>query len=87
MQSTADAANNSNALSLISTLKPGPNYITHKWWKEAIVYQIYPASFKSGKSAVDTDGWGDVKGIIERVLYLRGLGVDVLWLSPNKLDD
>ncbi|KAK1831666.1 glycoside hydrolase family 13 protein, partial [Podospora conica] len=48
------------------------------WWKEAIIYQIYPASF------LDTngDGWGDINGITSKLDYLKGLGVDVLWLSP-----
>lgn len=48
------------------------------WWKEAVVYQIYPRSFKDS----DGDGVGDLKGIIEKLPYLRDLGVDVLWLSP-----
>ncbi|MCH4889831.1 alpha-glucosidase [Acidaminobacter sp. JC074] len=48
------------------------------WWKEAVVYQIYPRSFKDG----DGDGIGDIKGIIEKLEYLKDLGVDVIWLSP-----
>ncbi|KAH7069206.1 alpha-glucosidase-like protein maltase [Paraphoma chrysanthemicola] len=50
----------------------------HRWWKEAIVYQIYPASF------LDTngDGWGDVPGITQKLDYLKDLGVDVVWVSP-----
>ena len=60
------------------------NYTTKKWWKEAVVYQIYPASFKSSKSAAEADGWGDVPGIIEKVPYLKSLGVDVVWCSPSK---
>ncbi|GAD98112.1 alpha-glucosidase [Paecilomyces variotii No. 5] len=58
------------------------NYTSPKWWKEVTVYQIYPASFKSGKPASDADGWGDVRGIIEKVPYLKALGVDVVWISP-----
>ncbi len=50
----------------------------HKWWKEAIVYQIYPRSFKD----TDGDGVGDLKGIIEKLDYIKSLGVDVLWLNP-----
>ena len=48
------------------------------WWKEAVVYQIYPRSF------LDTDGsgMGDLIGIIRKLDYLKDLGVDVLWLSP-----
>lgn len=45
----------------------------HKWWKEAVVYQIYPASFKS-TGAGDTPGWGDVKGITSKLDYLKELG-------------
>jgi glycosidase len=60
------------------------NYITKKWWKEAIVYQVYPASFKSSKPAAEADGWGDVRGITEKVPYLKSLGVDVVWTSPSE---
>ncbi len=49
-----------------------------KWWKEAVVYQIYPRSFKDS----DQDGIGDLPGIIEKLDYLDHLGVDVLWISP-----
>ncbi|KAJ5743730.1 alpha-glucosidase, partial [Penicillium manginii] len=61
---------------------PQSNYTTKKWWKEAVVYQIYPASFKSSKSVSEADGWGDVNGIIEKVPYLKSLGVDIVWCSP-----
>lgn len=49
-----------------------------RWWKEAVVYQIYPRSFNDS----DGDGVGDIPGIIERVDYLEALGVDVVWLNP-----
>jgi oligo-1,6-glucosidase len=49
-----------------------------KWWKEAIVYQIYPRSFKDN----DGDGIGDLKGIISKLDYIKSLGVNVVWLSP-----
>jgi oligo-1,6-glucosidase len=49
-----------------------------KWWKEAVVYQIYPRSFKDS----DGDGIGDLKGIISKLDYLKSLGVDVIWLNP-----
>ncbi|MDO4913057.1 MAG: glycoside hydrolase family 13 protein [Bifidobacteriaceae bacterium] len=48
------------------------------WWKQAVVYQIYPRSFKDNNG----DGLGDFKGITEKVPYLHDLGVDALWLSP-----
>lgn len=52
--------------------------IKRKWWKEAVVYQIYPRSFKDA----DGDGVGDLKGIIEKLDYIKNLGVDVIWLNP-----
>lgn len=48
------------------------------WWKESVVYQIYPRSFKDSNG----DGIGDLGGIIEKLDYLKELGADVLWLSP-----
>ena len=52
--------------------------ITKKWWKEAVFYQIYPRSFYD----TNGDGIGDLPGIIEKLDYLKDLGVDALWLSP-----
>ena len=49
-----------------------------KWWKEAVVYQIYPRSFKDSNN----DGIGDLRGIIEKIDYLDQLGVDAVWLNP-----
>lgn len=49
-----------------------------KWWKEAVVYQIYPRSFKDSNA----DGVGDLRGIIEKLDYIKSLGVDVVWLNP-----
>ena len=49
-----------------------------KWWKESVVYQIYPRSFCDSNG----DGIGDLRGIISKLDYLERLGVDVLWLSP-----
>jgi oligo-1,6-glucosidase len=49
-----------------------------KWWKEAVVYQIYPRNFKDS----DGDGVGDLKGIISKLDYIKSLGVDVVWLNP-----
>ena len=54
------------------------NGYTRKWWKEAIVYQIYPRSFKDSNG----DGIGDLKGITSELDYIKSLGVDVIWLSP-----
>ena len=49
-----------------------------KWWKESVVYQIYPMSFYDANG----DGIGDLRGIQEKLPYLKRLGVDVLWISP-----
>ena len=48
------------------------------WWKEAVIYQIYPRSFMDSNG----DGVGDLQGIISRLDYLKDLGIDVIWLSP-----
>ncbi|MCA0970242.1 alpha-glucosidase [Halobacillus litoralis] len=48
------------------------------WWKEAVVYQVYWRSFND----TDGDGYGDLKGVIEKLDYLKELGVDVIWLNP-----
>ena len=50
-----------------------------KWWKEAVVYQIYPRSFKDSNG----DGIGDLNGITSKLDYLQQLGVSVIWLSPH----
>lgn len=49
-----------------------------KWWKEAVIYQIYPRSFKDS----DGDGVGDLKGIISKLDYLKSIGIDTVWLNP-----
>lgn len=54
-----------------STIKP-------TWWRESAVYQIYPASFKDSNG----DGLGDLQGIIDELDYIKGLGIDIVWLSP-----
>ena len=48
------------------------------WWKESVVYQIYPRSFNDSNG----DGIGDLQGIIQKLDYLQELGIDVVWLSP-----
>ncbi len=57
-----------------------------KWWKESVVYQIYPRSFKDSNG----DGIGDLNGIRSKLDYLRDLGIDVIWLCPimaSPMDD
>lgn len=48
------------------------------WWKQAVIYQIYPRSFSDSTGS----GIGDLRGIAERMGYLGSLGVDAIWLSP-----
>jgi alpha-glucosidase len=50
-----------------------------KWWQSAVFYQIYPRSFADGNG----DGIGDFKGMIEKLDYLKDLGIDAIWLSPH----
>ncbi len=50
----------------------------NKWWKNAVIYQIYPRSFADSNG----DGIGDLKGIISKLDYLETLGIDAVWLSP-----
>ncbi|NGP45563.1 alpha-glucosidase [Bacillaceae bacterium SIJ1] len=52
--------------------------MSKQWWKESVVYQIYPRSFNDSNG----DGIGDIPGIIEKLDYLAKLGIDVIWLSP-----
>ena len=52
--------------------------IDRRWWKEAVVYQIYPVSFKDSNG----DGIGDIKGITSKLDYLKDLGITCVWLSP-----
>lgn len=49
-----------------------------KWWKEGVVYQIYPRSFKDSNG----DGIGDIRGIIEKLDYIKDLGANIIWLCP-----
>lgn len=55
------------------------NGYTRRWWKEAVVYQIYPRSFMDANG----DGIGDLQGIIGKLDYIKELGVDVVWICPH----
>jgi oligo-1,6-glucosidase len=62
---------------------PGPSVavsddVDPAWWKEAVVYEVYPRSFNDG----DGDGLGDIPGLVDRLDYLDDLGVDVVWTTP-----
>lgn len=50
----------------------------HQWWKEAVIYQVYPRSFKDSNG----DGIGDIAGIISQLDYIASLGVDAVWINP-----
>ena len=57
---------------------PRPAAASADWWRQAVVYQIYPRSFADS----DGDGLGDLRGVLSRVPYLAALGIDAVWLSP-----
>ncbi|GAA3763170.1 alpha,alpha-phosphotrehalase [Terriglobus aquaticus] len=68
----ADASTPAHAVTVI-------NGYSRQWWKEAVVYQIYPRSFQDSNG----DGIGDLNGITSRLDYLQKLGINVIWLSPH----
>ena len=54
------------------------NDMKTEWYKNAVIYQIYPFSFMDS----DNDGWGDIEGIISKLDYVKDLGVTAIWFSP-----
>lgn len=57
-----------------------------RWWDKSVIYQVYPKSFYDSNN----DGIGDIRGIIEKLDYLKDLGIDIIWLSPvykSPMDD
>lgn len=52
--------------------------VVRPWWKDATVYQIYPASFNDSNN----DGIGDIPGIVQKLDYIQSLGVEVIWVCP-----
>lgn len=65
----------------VSSLAAATSNHTSEWWKEGVVYQVYPASFKESRSN-DSIGWGDIKGITSKLGHIQDLGADIVWLSP-----
>ncbi|RKR80779.1 oligo-1,6-glucosidase [Mucilaginibacter gracilis] len=63
---------------LLPVLSSAQTNNSRQWWKEAIIYQIYPRSFKDSNG----DGVGDLKGIISKLDYIQSLGVTAIWLNP-----
>jgi oligo-1,6-glucosidase len=68
----------SNNKTVNTNTRDTSNITDRKWWKEAVVYQVYPRSYKDG----DGDGIGDLKGIISKLDYIKSLGINVIWLNP-----
>ncbi len=66
------------SVKITGQVNPTPEGNNRKWWKEAVVYQIYPRSFKDS----DGDGIGDLNGIISQLDYIKSLGIDAIWLNP-----
>ena len=62
----------------MTTTDTDEQLLDRAWWKESVIYQIYPRSFND----TDGDGVGDIPGIIEKLDYLDELGVDIIWLNP-----
>jgi oligo-1,6-glucosidase len=63
---------------LVSLAQNSPSKSNEKWWKEQVVYQLYPRSFKDSNG----DGVGDLKGIISKLDYLQSLGITAVWVNP-----
>lgn len=66
------------AHSTVRTPNAKPAAKAEPWWKHAVIYEIYPRSFQDSNG----DGIGDLKGVTSRLDYLKGLGVDAIWLTP-----
>ena len=62
----------------MSSEQSSPTATTETWWRNGVVYQVYPRSFADANG----DGTGDVQGIIDRLDHLEALGIDAIWISP-----
>src|ERR1700756_4585022 len=63
---------------LVCSLCPAANSNDPEWWKNAVIYEIYPRSFAD----TNGDGIGDLNGITAHLDYLKSLGVDAIWITP-----
>ncbi len=68
----------SNAKPVNADATEDKSQLDRKWWKEDVIYQIYPRSFKDSNG----DGIGDLRGIIQELDYIKSLGIDMVWLNP-----
>lgn len=75
---TLPSCNNEERVDEIKTDSARANNSSKEWWKDIVVYQLYPRSFKDS----DGDGIGDLRGIISKLDYLKSLGIDAIWLNP-----
>eukprot|EP00164_Ancoracysta_twista_P002905 GFYU01003867.1.p1 GENE.GFYU01003867.1~~GFYU01003867.1.p1 ORF type:complete len:627 (+),score=199.22 GFYU01003867.1:95-1975(+) len=73
-----EPSTNTQDSTILTTLEPSDNAAGNVWWKERVMYQIYPRSFQDSNG----DGVGDIKGITQRVPYLKEIGVGQVWISP-----
>ncbi|WP_210521853.1 glycoside hydrolase family 13 protein [Hymenobacter terricola] len=77
-QKTETATATGAAADTSRTATPPAAGDAHTWWKEAVVYQVYPRSYQDSNG----DGVGDLRGLISRLDYIKSLGVNVIWLNP-----
>ncbi len=66
------------AFVLLYSLHMQNNQKQYLWWQDGIIYQVYPRSFKDSNG----DGIGDLKGILQKLDYLKALGIKAIWISP-----
>ena len=66
------------AATTVTDVAAAAPYQAQTWWKEAVVYQVYPRSYKDSNG----DGVGDLRGLISKLDYIKSLGVNVIWLNP-----
>jgi oligo-1,6-glucosidase len=68
-------------MAMMATTKEPSQCEARDWWRDAVVYQIYPASFFDSNG----DGLGDINGIAMKLDHIKNLGADTIWLSPGNV--